>query len=143
MEYVLSIVATIISLVAIVMQRMSLHDQAYEKFMRIWLDMDQLFVDHPEMHKFFYKDQDGKYAEISKAMDEYPLAVCIAEKFKDIFQYTFPFEKYLTAQDRDSYIKYKKMIGNSPVIRLFNADFTWSEHELWNGRTRKRKKMHS
>ncbi len=129
MELILSIVAIVVSLFALFNDRTSLHDQAYEKFSQLWLDMDQLFVDHPEMHKYFYKNHNGEYAEISKDMKEYEQALCIAEKFKDIFQYTSPFEKYLTQSDRKSYNEYKRMILESPIIKISSDDLSWSH--IW------------
>ena len=129
MELILSIVAIVISLIAIMNERISLHDQAYEKFSQLWLDMDQLFVDHPEMHKFFYKDQDGHYATITPEMKEYEQALCIAERFIDVFQYTSPLEKYLKNSDRESYLQYKEMINNSPILNISRKKLSWSE--LW------------
>ena len=60
-------------------------------------------------------------------MKEYELVLCIAERIQDVFQYTFPLEKYLKRRDRDSYDKYKKMIMDSPAMRLSKGDLSWSE----------------
>ena len=88
--------------------------------------MDQLFIDHPDMHKFFYKDSNNCYAKITPDMKEYELVLCIAEKFKDVFQYTFPLEKYLNRRDRVSYAKYKEMIMDSPALHISKYDLSWS-----------------
>ena len=50
MEIGISLAALILSIVAIVFQRESLKDEAYNRFSQLWFDMDQVFIDHPQMH---------------------------------------------------------------------------------------------
>ena len=132
MELALSIAAIVISLIAIFNERVSLHDQAYDKFSQLWFGMDQIFIDYPYMHKYFYKDEKGEYFPISTESKDFELAVCIAERFSDVFQYTDPLEKYLSKKDRDSYIKYKQMILNSPIVSMAKTKYSHSDHYLWN-----------
>lgn len=123
MELILSIVAIVISLIALlfelislIFEKVSLHDQAYDKFSQLWFSMDQVFIEYPYMRKFFYPDSDGNYASIVNDDEKSELAICIAERFCDVFQYTEPWEKYLKKDDRKSYVAYKAMIMKSPAV---------------------------
>ena len=129
MELIFSVVAVVISIIALVNDRISLHDQAYDKFSQLWFGMDQLFIDYPHMHKYFYYDDKKNYCLVKKDSTEYELAICIAERFMDVFQYTDPLEKYLKKEDRDSYAEYKKMIMGSPAVKEAKRCLSWSE--LW------------
>lgn len=131
MELAISIVAIVISFIALFNDRVSLHDQAYDKFSQLWFGMDQIFIDYPYMHKYFYKNDDNEYATIDINNKDFELAVCISERFCDVFQYTDPWEKYLNNKDRDSYVKYKQMILNSPAVILSHNYTSHSDHYLW------------
>lgn len=126
MELVFSIVAIVISLLALFNERTSLHDQAYDRFAQLWFDMDQILIDYPHMRKYFYTDEKGEYTPISPDDGHYELALCIAERFSDVFQYTEPMEKYLKKEDRRSYIAYKNMIQSSPPVQAIHFRY-WSE----------------
>ncbi len=128
MELIISIVAIVISLLALFNERTSLHDQAYDKFSQLWFDMDQIFIDYPYMRKYFYANEKGEYVSIASDDDHYDLAICIAERFSDVFQYTEPMEKYLKKEDRKSYAAYKKMIQSAPP--MINLHFRyWSDQQ--------------
>lgn len=120
MELAISLAALALSLFAIINDRVSLHDQAYERFSQLWFGMDQVFIENPHMRKYFYTDENGNYGQVSKEDNTFELAVCIAERFCDAFQYTDPLEKYLSKKDRRSYVKYKEMILQSPVVKASN-----------------------
>ena len=117
MELIISIIAIVISLFALFNERTSMHDQAYDKFSQLWFGLDQIFIDYPYMRKFFYYDNAKEYAVIDSDNEDYDLALCIAERFSDVFQYTEPWEKYLKKEDRDSYTAYKQMIQGSPAMK--------------------------
>ena len=132
MELVFSIVAIVLSLIAIVNERMSLHDEAYDKFSQFWFGIDDLFIEHPEMRKYFYRDKKGNYAPICESDDSFELAVCIAERICDVFQYTKQLEKYLESRDFIEYKKYKEMIMCSPIFEKADlidpktGEFLWA-----------------
>ena len=132
MEIGISLAALILSIVAIVFQRESLKDEAYNRFSQLWFDMDQVFIDHPQMHKYFYRNRDGAYAAIEASHPDYELAVCIAERFCDAFQYTDPMEKYLRAGDRQSYKRYREMICASPVLAQSHYIDNKTDKYYWN-----------
>ena len=117
MEMIISIIALVISLCAFFIDRASLKDQAYDRFTQLWFGMDEVFIEHPEMHKYFYRDEQGNYAELKEDSEEYELAICIAQRFCDAFQYTAPLEKHLNESNRNSYIAYKNMIFESPALK--------------------------
>ena len=142
MELIISIIAIVLSLIAIINERESLHDQAYDRFSQLWFGMDEVFIQHPEMHKYFYYDNNGEYASIGEKDDCYELAVCIAERFCDAFQYTAPLEKYLSRNDRKSYLKYKEMIIESPAVK--HSHIVDEQNEFsWNSEQNKRDKRNS
>ena len=117
MELIISIAALVISLCAFFIDRASLKDQAYDRFTQLLFGMDEVFIEHPEMHKYFYPDEQGKYAELKEDSEEFELAVCIAQRFSDAFQYTAPLEKHLNESNRKSYTAYKNMISESPALK--------------------------
>lgn len=130
MEMIFSVIAVVISLIALISDRVSLHDQAYDKFSQLWFGMDQLFIDYPHMHKYFYYNENKQYSSIDKDNKDYQLAICIAERFLDVFQYTDPLEKYLKKADRESYKQYKAMVLGSPAVIEAKKNLSWSE--LWS-----------
>lgn len=86
MELIISVIAITLSLVAIISERESMHDQAYDRFSQLWFGMDEVFILHPEMHKYFYYDINREYVPIEEKESCYELAVCIAERFCDAFR---------------------------------------------------------
>ena len=139
MEFFISIVlpiaAIIISVIAIIpsfksteIEQMSLREQAYQQFAQMWFELDKIFIDHPYMHKYFYKfNEKQDYVDLKPEEDNYDLGICIAEMFCDVFQYSEPLEKYLTKEDRDSYRDYKKMIMACPIVQRSLNQHKWHE----------------
>ena len=139
MEFFISIVlpiaAIIISVIAIIpsfksteIEQMSLKEQAYQQFAQMWFELDKIFIDHPHMHKYFYKfNEKQDYVDLKPGEDDYDLGICIAEMFCDVFQYSEPLEKYLTKEDSDSYRDYKKMIMACPIVQRSLNQHKWHE----------------
>lgn len=135
MEVVLAIAAFAVSVVALISNFMtnrhesvSFKDQVYDRFAQMWFDMDQIFIDHPQMHKYFYRNYiTGKYAELLEDHDDFELGLCISEMFSDVFQYSEPLEQYLTKEDRASYRDYKKMIMDAPIVKKSKEVHSWHE----------------
>ncbi len=133
MEIIIAVSALIISIFALIpsftsnkYEKMTLNDQVYQRFAQMWFDMDHIFIDHPQMHKYFYRSEiTGEYAELTSDNEYYDLGICIAEMFCDVFQYTAPLEAYLSDADRESYIDYKKMIMNAPIVQLMQQQHQW------------------
>ena len=133
MDSVLALSALVISIFALVpsftsnrYEKISFKDQVYDRFSQMWFDMDRIFIEHPEMHKYFYKvESTGEYAYLNPDDDDYALGICIAEMFSDVFQYTNPLEKYLSDGDRASYIDYKKMIMDAPIMKRMKQQHQW------------------
>lgn len=128
MEIIVSVSALLVSLIALVSNFMSnryesnsFKDQVYQRFAQMWFDMDQIFINHPHMRKYFYHNNQDEYEVISPENEDYPLGLCIAEMFCDVFQYSEPLEQYLKKEDRESYEDYKKMITNAPVVKMLIA----------------------
>ena len=137
MESTLAIVALVVSIFALIpsftsnrYEKISFKDQVYERFAQMWFDMDHIFIDHPEMHKYFYKvESTGKYAILNPNDDKFELGICIAELFTDVFQYTAPLEEYLSESDRASYLDYKKMIMDAPIMHAMKQEHQWHKEE--------------
>ena len=135
MEIILAVAAFAVSVVALISNFMtnrhesvSFKDQVYDRFAQMWFDMDQIFIDHPQMHKYFYRNHiTGKYAELSEDHDDFELGLCISEMFSDVFQYSEPLEQYLTKEDRASYRDYKKMIMDALIVKKSKEVHSWHE----------------
>ena len=133
MESVVSIVALAVSVFALLSsftsnkyEKISFDDQVYERFAQMWFDMDHIFIEHPEMHKYFYRNKfTGEYAPLNRDDSDYEMGICIAELFSDVFQYTSPLEKYLLDADRESYNDYKRMIMNAPIMSALSSEYQW------------------
>lgn len=133
MEMTISIIALVISIFALIPKfasnryaRSSYKDQVRDRFVQMLDDMDKVFVEHPEMHKYFYFDETNKtYAELLPGNKDYELGLCIAEMFRDAFQYILPLKEHLSEYDRESYEDYKKMIESSPIYRTSLNHFNW------------------
>ena len=133
MESVLAVSALIISMFALIpsftsnkYEKFSFKDQVYERFAQMWFDMDHIFIEHPEMHKYFYKNErTGEYAQLSPDEAHYELGICIAEMFSDVFQYTGPLEGHLSDADRRSYADYKNMIMDAPIMKAMRQEHQW------------------
>ena len=133
MDSILAISALVISMFALIpsftsnkYEKISFKDQVYERFAQMWFDMDHIFIDHPEMHKYFYKNEcTREYAQLSPDDEHYELGICIAEMFCDVFQYTEPLEAHLSDADRHSYVDYKKMIMDAPIMQMMRQQHQW------------------
>ncbi len=133
MEAILAVAALVISLFALIpsfssskYDKFSFQDQVYERFAQMWFDMDHIFIDHPEMHKYFYKSEiTGQYVPLLPDDERYDLGICIAELFSDVFQYTEPLERHLSDKDRASYLDYKTMITEAPIMLAMQQQHQW------------------
>ena len=123
----LSVTALVISFIVFFRDQIALRDQAYDRFSQLWTEMDNTFVKYPQLHKYFYKDNNGEYTEDFSSLEDEDKErlICIAERFNDVFQYTFPMEKYITRKDRKSYVAYRKMICESPAMIAANKRLRW------------------
>lgn len=80
------------------------------------------------MYKYFYRNgETGEYAILEESDDNFELELYIAEMFYDVFQYTEPLEEYLKTRDKASYVDYKKMITNSPIVQTTIKRNNWHE----------------
>ena len=64
MDVIIAILALAVSTFALISnftsnkyERNSFEDQVYQRFAQMWFDMDQVFITHPYMHKYFYKGE--------------------------------------------------------------------------------------
>lgn len=137
LETVISLLALVVSAIALISgfisnryQSISVNDQVYERFAQMWFDMDKVFLKHPRMHKYFYRlEETGEYEDLNPDDDDFELGVCIAEMFQDVFQYSMPLEQYLSEADRASYLAYKKMITDAPIVKVANKRYNWHKNE--------------
>lgn len=137
LETVISLFALVVSAIALISgfisnkyQSISVNDQVYERFAQMWFDMDEVFLKHPRMHKYFYRlEETGEYAVLQPDDVDFELGVCIAEMFQDVFQYSKPLEQYLSEEDRASYLDYKKMITEAPIVKVAHERHNWHKNE--------------
>ena len=137
-ETIIALVALVISIVSLISSflsnkydKISVREQVYDRFSKMWYDMDEVFIKNPQMHKYFYRNNEtGRYGELKPGDKDYELGICIAELFDDLFQYTKPLEKYLRKDDLASYNDYKKMIMDSPIVQTAKRKYKWHEGEV-------------
>ncbi len=126
---IVSALALVPSLVSNLYERHTFSDQVYQRFTQMWFDLDQVFIAHPDMHKYFYQCKlTGTYAALHPEDENYALGLCISELFMDVFQYSEPMERYLSKEDRKSYLNYKAMICNAPIVKHFKQIYKWSDN---------------
>lgn len=78
---IVSFAALVISIIS---GKTNYQEKEYERFLSFWIDMDSCFVEHPEIHKYFYdKDYNRKLPEENSM--EFERAICIAEKIQRYF----------------------------------------------------------
>ena len=137
MDTVFSVAAIVVSLVALISnftsnryEHISYREQVYHRFSQMWFDLDHIFIEHPHMRKYFYRNQaTGSYVPLPEAGPDYELGLSIAEMFGDVFQYSRPLEEYLDEEDLASYREYKKMITASPAVQALLTGYRWSDPE--------------
>ena len=125
---IISIVAVVAAIGTVILQVISNHAQIKRNqkdinavFANLWIELDQMFIEHPNMHKYFYahdiKKDDSPLSGQPEAVPEedYELAICIAERIVDVFQYAELFKDSLNTTDRESYEQFKK--------RFFSSEF--------------------
>ena len=137
MDIVIAILALVVSAFALISnftsnkyERKSFEDQVYQRFAQMWFDLDQIFITHPYMHKYFYQGgENNGYATLTDNEENFELGICISEIFCDVFQYSEPLEKYLSKNDRESYEDYKKMIMSSPIVQTARKCHNWHSED--------------
>ncbi|MBQ6628245.1 MAG: hypothetical protein IJH65_05440 [Methanobrevibacter sp.] len=121
-----STISLIISIVAVITSVGTLFAQNYGNkkstnalFANLWIELDQIFIDHPDMHKYFYShstDINEVNPNPAPVVEkDYEQALCIAERIVDVFQYAELFKDSLSKKDKDSYEKFK--------LRMFSSEF--------------------
>ena len=124
---VISFVAVMISIGTIYVQIKGNQKNVNSIFANLWFDLDQVFTDHPEMHKYFYSHSTDGYMTSKELIttipepqkeneEEFELALCIAERIVDVFQYADLFKDSLNQEDRDSYERYRKRMLSIPFM---------------------------
>lgn len=123
-EILVSIFALIISLgafvaamISSVYARRSYQDNVYEIFFKMWFTMDQIFIEYPHMHKYFY---DNIMPDPATQKEDYELGICIAEQFREVFQYSAPLADQLPEYYYDyvrSYEDYMARISSTSIYR--------------------------
>lgn len=108
-----SLVALFFSLVH---DRTTNAELAYEKFFSFWLEMDSCFIDHPSIHKYFY-DNAWTNKLPPEVGDDYDLALCVAERFRDVFQYSEQIARNVPSQYKESYYEYMNRIMNTAIYK--------------------------
>ena len=86
-DMILSLVAIFISscvLLVTVLQsfyeKRTYQNKVYETFFKMWFLLDGIFIEHPNMHKYFYQVEfKSKVPNSQDHLEEYELGICIAE----------------------------------------------------------------
>ena len=144
---VISIAAVVATVWTVVEQRENNQKNANAVFANLWFELDQLFVQQPHMHKYFYTHCTEKgagpgkksVAKITADSKDFDLALCIAERMVDVFQYAKLFKDSLSDADKNSYEEFKKSIFLTkfmietvkPIWENNGSQWIFSEEE-WN-----------
>ena len=91
-------------------------ENAYERFLSFWIEMDSCFIEHPSVHKYFY-DCEWNNRLPDEGSSEYELALCIAEKFRDVFQYSEQIARDIPKKYKASYYDYMNRIMNTAIYK--------------------------
>lgn len=115
---IISIIAALISLasfyVALVYSKKSYRTSEYNRFLEYWIEMDDIFIKHPEIHKYFYGNAKDK---IPNNENEKEIAICIAERFRDTFQYSEITSTSIPKDHKESYEEYKERIKATAIYQ--------------------------
>lgn len=101
--------------------RVDVYTEISREFAEMWFEMDGLFIDSPGLHQYFYPTEEGKpcCSMPEEGTRDYYQAICIAEKFRDIFQYSEHLAVQLfdngNKEDAYSYYMYMKRISACPI----------------------------
>lgn len=123
MSLLISLFALLVSLITFLIEfvyfRKNYKMERYNAFLSFWVEVDDIFIDYPYLHKYFY---DNKYVnEIPYNENEKELAICIAEKFRDVFQYSEEISYSIDKKYSKSYYEYMHRIQNTKVYKIANA----------------------
>lgn len=121
---IISVLAMMGAIATAVAQVYSNRKNANAVFSNLWFELDQMFIENPKFHKYFYthctEQKDGPYdvAPIDNDNTEtFEQALCIAERIVDVFQYAELFKKSLNKSDLESYEKFKKRMFSTSFMR--------------------------
>jgi len=124
-----TIIAIIVSICALCLtiyqgyqQRRSNQEQIYQAFVSTWFDTGRMFIEHPELRKYFY---DRVPLSLSPDETEYQLAMAVAVYFDDAFAYTERQSKTIQRVLTTSYIRYKNYIETTDVWDRYRSDHPW------------------
>ena len=96
----------------------------HRQFAEMWFMMDGIFIEYPELHQYFYPSGDIDYRKkLPQDPRDMERAICIAEKFRDVFQYSEHMAKSiidLYEGDCASYLMYMQRIQNTEIYKEMN-----------------------
>ncbi len=111
----------------------------YNQFIAYWKEWGMVFIDHPELRKYFYDN-----APIDTDSEDYSLAMAVATYMDDLFVYSkTEVERLMTnfdimpQQQYDSYIEYMKWMRSSNVYKLYLKQYgsNINRYEEYRGKT--------
>lgn len=92
MEIIIAVLALAVSGIALISnftsnkyERNSFEDQIYQRFVQMWFEMDKVFIEHPEMHKYFY---------IPSEIKPYMMLINLHKKYTIIAKCIFVMKKF-------------------------------------------------
>ena len=126
-DMILSLVAIFISscvLLVTVLQsfyeKRTYQNKVYETFFKMWFLLDGIFIEHPNMHKYFYQEEfKSKVPNSQDHLEEYELGICIAEQIREIFQYTEPLIVQLPRKYDSFIVSYKDYFERVSKSQLY------------------------
>jgi hypothetical protein len=117
---VVSIIALGLALFEGIMQQRSYREQVYQGFANSWFELDKIFIEYPELRKYFY---DG--ASLDKDNPDYNQVISIAELFDDAFTYSREQARVIPQPLEKTYINYRDKIEQSPAFLAYLEQYTF------------------
>jgi hypothetical protein len=98
----------------------SFREQVYQGFVSSWFELDKLFINNPELRKYFYEG-----TSLSRTDPNYLKVICVAEYFDDAFAYSKSQADVIPANLRESYRKYREKVEKTPAFRVYRKQNEW------------------
>lgn len=102
------------------LHRKSYGEQVYEGFVSLFMRLDEIFIEMPELRAYFYEG-----VEISENDPRFTQVMAVAEMFDDVFAYGIEQANRVPLPYNNSFKKYKHRIEGMPAYQTYKNRYTW------------------
>lgn len=97
-------------------------EQTYQGFVGTWFETGKIFIEYPELRKYFYE---GTELQLPESEAEYQRAMEVAIFLDDAFRYTESQAASIPNSLSISYKRYKAHIQAMDVWKKYRAKYPW------------------